>query len=84
MDTKKRPYFLWDYDLTEEDVHRILRTGTETDQIWMISRIMERATLEDVWKYTSFREVKAMFPKLKLKKPIRKAWEYALSVWSAH
>jgi hypothetical protein len=78
----KRPYFLWDYELTEADVRRILKTGTETDKIWLMSRILESATLEDVWKYTSLQEVKYMFPKLKLKKPIRKAWNYALSVWS--
>jgi len=78
----KRPYFLWDYELTEADVRRILKTGTETDKIWLMSRILESATLEDVWKYTSLQEVKDMFPKLKLKKPIRKAWNYALSVWS--
>lgn len=34
-----RPYFLWDYDLTEEDVQSLLRTGDEETRIWLASRI---------------------------------------------
>jgi len=83
MDTKssKRPYFLWDYDLTESQVHELLKTGTDWDRRWMLARILESATYEDVWKYTNLAEVKLMFPRLQLKKPIRNAWELALSVW---
>ncbi|MBI5358428.1 hypothetical protein HZB69_02250 [Candidatus Amesbacteria bacterium] len=79
--TKNRPYFLWDYDLSEDDVHKILRTGTAVDKNWMLSRILESAKYQDVWKYTTLSEVRAMMPVLKIKKPIRRAWEYALSVW---
>ncbi|OGG22130.1 hypothetical protein A3D03_02095 [Candidatus Gottesmanbacteria bacterium RIFCSPHIGHO2_02_FULL_40_13] len=78
----KRPYFLWDYDLTEEDVRKILRGENETEKIWMMSRILESASFDDVWKYVTLHEVRAMFPKLKLKRPIREAWSYALTVWS--
>ena len=79
--TKNRPYFLWDYDLSEDDVHRILREGTPVDKNWMLSRILESAKYEDIWKYTTLTEVKEMMPILKIKKPIRQAWERALSVW---
>lgn len=77
----KRPYFLWDYDLTEEGVRRILRGKNRTDRIWILSRILESARFEDVWKYTTLSDVREMFPALKLKPPIHRAWEYALSVW---
>lgn len=76
-----RPYFLWDYDLTEDDVRRILRGENQTDKIWIMSRILESAKFEDVWKYMSLTEVKSMMPLLKMKKPIRRAWERALTVW---
>lgn len=79
--TKNRPYFLWDYDLSEADVHRIIREGTSVDKIWIMSRILESAKYEDVWKYTSLSDVRSMMPILKIKKPIRQAWERALSVW---
>ncbi len=81
MTRSKRPYFLWDYDLTEEDVRRILSGDNETEKIWMLSRILESARYEDVWRFTTLGEVKETFWKLRLKKPIREAWQYALSVW---
>lgn len=76
-----KPYFLWDYDLTEDDVRRILRGENQTDKIWILSRILESARFEDVWKYTSLSDVRSMMPVLKIKKPIRQAWERALAVW---
>ncbi len=77
-----RPYFLWDYDLTESDVRHILRGRNEDEKIWMASRILESARFEDIWKYLSLEELYKLFPKLKLKPPIRRVWEYALRVWS--
>lgn len=72
---------MWDYDLTEDDMRAILRGENQTDKIWILSRILESARFEDVWKYTSLSEVRHMLPILKLKKPIRQAWERALTVW---
>ncbi len=79
--TKNRPYFLWDYDLSEADVHNILHDGSSGDKNWLLSRILESAKYEDVWKYTSLAEVKQMMPILKIKRPIKQAWEHALSIW---
>ena len=79
--SKIRPYFLWDYDLSEDDVRRLLHEGSTVDKNWMLSRILESAKYEDVWKYTTLSEVKEMMPILKIKKPIRQAWERALSIW---
>lgn len=77
-----RPYFLWDYDLTDEQVRQILRGENETEKIWLMSRILESAKYEDIWKYVTLRQVRLMFPKLKLKPVVRQVWEYALRVWS--
>ncbi|MEK7141308.1 MAG: hypothetical protein AAB800_02050 [Patescibacteria group bacterium] len=83
MDTKnsKRPYFLWDYDLTEEQVREILRGDNKTQKIWMMSRIVESARFQDVWNYITYDELKSSLPELKLKPPIRRVWEHAFSVW---
>ena len=48
----------------------------------MMGRILESARLEDVWKYVSLEQVRQEFPELKLKKPIRDAWGYALEIWA--
>ncbi len=76
-----RPYFLWDYDLTEDDVRRILAGDNETEKIWMLSRILTSARLEDVWRFVKANEVAQMFPKLRLRPGVREAWQYALRVW---
>jgi len=75
------PYFLWDYNISETEFNRILRGENETERIWAISRLLESARYDDIWKYISLNEVKTMFPKLKLKSPVCQAWEYALQVW---
>ena len=79
--SSSRPYFIWDYDLTDKQIGDILNGSNETEKIWILGRILESAKLEDVWRYTSYRQVREMFPKLKLKEPMRKAWEHALQVW---
>lgn len=84
MRDSKRPYFLWDYDLTEEDVRRILREGTEVDKIWMTSRILTSARFEDVWKYITLPQVVSLFPKLRMRSSVKEAWHRALTVWGYH
>jgi len=68
---RRRPYFLWDYDLTDEEVRNILRSGNETEKVWLMSRLLESAKYEDVWSYLTLQEVRTMFPKLKLKPAVR-------------
>ena len=79
MNTK--PYFLWDYDLTEADVARILGSNNMTEKSWITTRILESAKYEDIWRYLSLKDVKEIYPYLNLKRPIKDAWDYALSVW---
>jgi len=76
-----RPYFIWDYDLSEKEVTDILRGGSAFDKQWLITRILESATYEDVWKYVSLKEILQTFNNLKLKQPIKRAWEKAFLAW---
>lgn len=75
------PYFLWDYDLTEKDVAQILHSKNEEEKSWIVTRILESAKYEDIWRFLDLKEIKNIYPYLKLKKPIKDAWDYALSVW---
>lgn len=77
----KKPYFLWDYDLTEKDVRRLLKEGSETTRLWLIARILESARFEDVWRYLTLKEITAIFPRLRLKKEIKEAWLKAFKAW---
>jgi hypothetical protein len=79
----QKPYFIWDYDLTDADIWAILRGDDEQQKTWLIARLLESARYEDIWQYISLAELRLIFPKLKLKPQVRAAWEFALSVWAA-
>ena len=81
MSSATRPYFIWDYDLTEADLHQILRGEDEQAKIWVVTRLLESARYEDIWKYISLAELLAIFPKLQLKPQVRAVWEFALNAW---
>jgi hypothetical protein len=40
-----RLYFLWDYDIGEDEIRHILRHGSSTEKAWIITRILEYAKL---------------------------------------
>lgn len=75
-------YFLWDYDLTEKDVVKILHSENQAEKSWITTRILESAKYEDIWRFLTLRQVKEIYPYLTLKKPVKDAWDYALSVWN--
>lgn len=76
-----RPYFLWDYDLTEDDVRRILRGENQTDKRWLMARILTNAHFDDVWRYLSVREIVNNFKDLRMRSQTKNAWHRALTVW---
>ena len=71
MGTTKRPYFIWDYDLTDADIREILRGDDAEQRAWIVARLQESARYEDIWQYISFSELQAIFPKLQLKPQVR-------------
>lgn len=83
MSVLQRPYFIWDYDLTDADIRVILRGHDEEQKAWLVARLLESARYEDIWQYISLDELCVIFPKLQLKPQVRAAWEFALSVWAA-
>lgn len=81
MSQSTRPYFIWDYDLSEDDLRQILRSKDEQARIWVVTRLLESARYEDIWKYISLDELRAIFPYLQLKPPVRAVWEFALNAF---
>ena len=83
-DVSKRPYFLWDYDITEEQIRDILRGNDKTAKAWAITRILEYARWEDIWRYLTVDDVRENFEQLRFRWPdVRDLWAYALEVWSS-
>ena len=83
QEERKRVYFFWDYDLTEEDVRAILRGDNETEKIWVMSRILNYALWDDIWNYIGLKDVREYFDRVWWRVPeIKEAWGHALKVWS--
>ena len=80
---RKRPYFIWDYDLTEEDVRAILRGDNEYEKLWVMVRILESARWADIWRYLALADVRRYWPKLyrRMRREVRDVWAWALEVW---
>ncbi|MCX7854527.1 MAG: hypothetical protein N2556_00860 [Anaerolineae bacterium] len=78
----QRLSFLWDYDLSEEDVRRILRQGTPAERAWLIGRILEYAPWEEIWCYLTPQQIARDFESIRFRSPRdRELWEYALQRW---
>ena len=78
------PYFLWDYDLSEKQVHDILRGKNEFERQWLMARILSHAHFLDVWKYLKVNDIVNEFSNLKMRIEIKEAWKRALNVWGYH
>ncbi len=81
--SRKRVYFFWDYDLSEEDVREILAGDDEYRKAWVISRILNAAHWDDIWKYVTLDDIRTHFDQLRFRTPYqRELWTHALEVWS--
>ncbi len=78
------PYFIWDYNLTEKQIRKILRGDNEFEKQWLIARILSHAHFMDVWKYLKVKEIIKEFPNLKMRPETKEAWSRALNVWGYH
>lgn len=81
MRNPQTPYFLWDYDLTEEQVKGIVRGKNDVERRWILGRILTSARYDDVWKYVTIDDIVSELPKLRLRPGVEQAWRRALTVW---
>lgn len=78
---KNRPYFLWDYNLNEDDVRRILARGSDVEKRWLTGRILTNARFTDIWKYLKPAQVATQFSNLRLRPELKKIWQRAFRIW---
>lgn len=67
--TRERVYFFWDYDLDEDEVRAILRGDNETEKIWVMSRILQYALWDDIWRYLKLDDVEKYFDRIYWRTP---------------
>ena len=80
--TQMRPYFIWNADLTEENVRQILATGSDYSRVQMMSTILHYARFNDIWKYLSVCDVQKRFWQIPWRDvELRDYWKWALTLW---
>jgi hypothetical protein len=81
----QRPYFFWDYDISDDEVRRILGHGSPAEKAWVITRILEYAKWDDIWRYLTVDDIRQNFEHLRFRRPQdRELWFYALDRWARH
>ena len=78
--TREQLPFFWDYDVTDDDLRGILAGEDEAQIVWAMTRLLEAAHWEDIWKYVTLRQVRHWFPRLQLRPETRSVWAHALEV----
>jgi len=80
--TNPRPYFIWNADLSEADVRRILAEGSDYSRVQMMCTILHYARFKDIWQYVAVRDVQKWFWQIPWRDPeLRDHWQWALTRW---
>lgn len=77
-----RPWFLWDYDLTEAQVHELLTHAPFEQRKWLLGRMLERLGPDEIVQYISLEALQQALPHLRLEERVKCHWEDAIAVWT--
>jgi hypothetical protein len=78
----KRPYFLWDEDISIGELRIALRTGREDERLRLMGKMLREARDIDVWHFVRPEEVARALPALGRRLGRRRAfWEFLIRGW---
>ena len=76
------PYFLWDAPMTVGELRARLRSADEPERVRLLGRILREARDPDVWRFTTPKEVTALWPLLERHLGRRRTfWQFLLERW---
>jgi hypothetical protein len=78
----KRPWFLWDYEMTEAQVQELLTHAPFEQRKWLLGRVLERLGPAEMVRYVSLDMLRRALPHLRLDEKIKRHWEEAIAVWT--
>ena len=78
----KRPWFLWDYDLSEAQVEELLAHAPFEQRKWLLGRMLERLGPSEIVRYVSLEALQRALPHLRLDEKIKRHWEEAIALWT--
>lgn len=77
----QRPWFLWDYDLTEAQVHELLTHAPFEQRKWLLGRMVERLGPVELMQYISLKTLQEALPRLRVAEKVKRHWEEAIALW---
>ena len=79
-----RPYFLWDEDLSVDDLEERLRGGDRRERLRLLAKMLREARDIDVWLFVTPAEVAEALPAIRHRLGRRRAfWEFLIEGWRA-
>jgi hypothetical protein len=82
LDPQGRPYFLWDVDMTLEELERKLQDDPSPARAYLIGKVMRQAKPDDALQFVSAQEMADLWPSIEpyLGKS-RPFWTWLLEQW---
>jgi hypothetical protein len=77
-----RPYFLWDEDVSIDELRAVIAGGDSARRDQLIGRMLREARDIDVWRFVGPQEVARVLPRVgrRLGKR-RRFWEFLIEGW---
>lgn len=77
-----RPYFLWDEDVSIDELRTVLREGSHGERMRLMGKMLREARDIDVWHFVTPEEVERALPELGRRLGRRRAfWEFLIRGW---
>ena len=84
-DEDKRPYFLWDEDISLREFKQRLHGPDPDERLRMLAKLMREARDTDVWTFVRPQDAADALPRLARKLGRRQAfWEFLIEGWRRH
>ena len=81
--TELRPYFLWDEDLSIEELRVRLHGDDRRERLRLLAKMLREARDIDVWQFVTPRDVAAALPEIGRRLGRRRPfWEFLIRGWT--
>jgi hypothetical protein len=84
LDSRGRPYFLWDSDMTLEEFREGLRNPDPDVRAYLMGKLMRQAKPDDVFSFASPKEIRELWPRIdRHLGRSRPFWTWLFERWNA-
>ena len=78
----RRPYFLWDEDVSIAELKGVMSSGPEAERLRLLGKMLREARDIDVWQFVTPAQVAQALPKLGRRLGRRRPfWEFLIQGW---